>query len=89
MIGSFKLKLVFWFALLALVPLGIAFYGYDALAKRSETRRTDGGLEAALRGALAGYVIRLDAASAEAQQLARDPRLNVRSATTIGVSSVA
>jgi diguanylate cyclase (GGDEF)-like protein len=74
-IGSFKLKLVFWFALLALVPLGIAFYGYDALAKRSETRRTDGGLEAALRGALAGYVIRLDAASAEAQQLARDPRL--------------
>ena len=36
-IGSFKLKLVFWFALLALVPLGIAFYGYDALAKRSET----------------------------------------------------
>ena len=62
-IGSFKLKLVFWFALLALVPLGIAFYGYDALAKRSETRRTDGGLESALRGALAGYVIRLDAAS--------------------------
>ena len=75
MIGSFKLKLVLWFALLALVPLGIAFYGYDALAKRSETRRTDGGLESALRGALAGYVIRLDAASSQAEQLARDPRL--------------
>jgi len=74
-IGSFKLKLVLWFALLALVPLGIAFYGYDALAQRSETRRTDGGLEAALRGALAGYVIRLDAASSQAEQLARDPRL--------------
>ena len=75
MIGSFKLKLVLWFALLALVPLGIAFYGYDALAQRSETRRTDGGLESALRGALAGYVIRLEAASSQAEQLARDPRL--------------
>ena len=75
MIGSFKLKLVLWFALLALVPLGIAFYGYHSLALRSETRRTDGGLEAALRGALAGYVIQLDAASRQAEQLARDPRL--------------
>src|SRR5260221_11489538 len=75
MIGSFKLKLVLWFALLALVPLGIAFYGYHSLALRSETRRTDGGLESALRGALAGYVIRLDAASRQAEQLARDPRL--------------
>jgi diguanylate cyclase (GGDEF)-like protein len=74
-IGSFKLKLVLWFALLALVPLGIAFYGYDSLAKRGETRRTDGGLESALRGALAGYVIKLDAASSQAEQLARDPRL--------------
>ena len=74
-IGSFRLKLVLWFALLALVPLGIAFYGYDSLAKRSETRRIDGGLESALRGALAGYVIRLDAASSQAEQLARDPRL--------------
>ena len=36
--GSFKLKLVAWFALLALLPLGVAFYGYDALARRSETR---------------------------------------------------
>lgn len=75
MIGSFRLKLVLWFALLAVVPLGIAFYGYDALAKRSETRRTDSGLESALRGALAGYAIRLDAASSQAEQLARDPRM--------------
>jgi diguanylate cyclase (GGDEF)-like protein len=72
---SFKLKLVFWFALLALVPLGIAFYGYDSLAKRSETRRTDGGLESALRGALAGYAISLESATSRAEQLARDPRL--------------
>jgi two-component system, cell cycle response regulator len=72
---SFKLRLVFWFALLALVPLGIAFYGYDSLAKRSETRRTDGGLESALRGALAGYAISLESATSRAEQLARDPRL--------------
>src|SRR3954469_20540559 len=52
---SFKLKLVLWFALLALLPLGVAFYGYDTLAKRSETRRVDAGLEAGLRGAVATY----------------------------------
>ena len=75
MLWSFRLKLVLWFALLALVPLAIAFYGYDSLAKHSETRRTDGGLEAALRGALTGYVIRLDAATSQAAELARDPRL--------------
>ena len=36
--GSFKFKLVLWFALLALLPLAIAFYGYDSLAKRSEIK---------------------------------------------------
>src|SRR5262249_54527203 len=72
---SFKLKLVLWFALLALLPLGVAFYGYDTLAKRSETRRVDAGLEAGLRGAVAAYVARLDAAGSAAQQLARDPAL--------------
>src|SRR5437763_596010 len=59
---SFKVKLVLWFALLAMLPLGVAFYGYDALAKRSETRRVDAGLEAGLRGAVAAYASRLDAA---------------------------
>src|SRR6476620_159266 len=72
---SFKLKLVLWFALLALLPLGIAFYGYDALAKRSETRRVDAGLESALRGVVAGYAPPLDSASAQATQRARDPHL--------------
>jgi diguanylate cyclase (GGDEF)-like protein len=73
--GSFKLKLVIWFALLALLPLAVAFYGYDALAKRSETRRVDAVLEAAVRGAVAGYATRLDAAGTRAAQLAADPRL--------------
>ena len=53
--GSFKLKLVLWFALLALLPLAVAFYGYDSLATRSETRRTDAALESALRSAIAVY----------------------------------
>jgi len=73
--GSFKLKLVLWFALLALLPLGVSLYGYDALAKRGEARRVDGGLEAALRGAIAGYGLRLQAASVEASRLARSPAL--------------
>src|SRR3979409_138107 len=73
--GSFKLKLVLWFALLALLPLAVAFYGYDALSKRSETRRARAALEAAVRGAVAGYAARLDAASTRSAQLANDPRV--------------
>ena len=72
---SFKLKLVLWFALLALLPLAVAFYGYDTLAKRSETRRVDAGLEAGLRGAVAAYGTRLDSAGRSAEQLAADPAL--------------
>ena len=73
--GSFKLKLVGWFALLALLPLAVAFYGYDTLARRSEVRRADAALEASLRSAVAGYAARLDAASAQAHKLAADPRV--------------
>lgn len=73
--GSFKLKLVLWFALLALLPLGIAFYGYGTLARQSETRRADASLEAALRAAVAGYADRLDAASSRATTLAAAPAL--------------
>jgi diguanylate cyclase (GGDEF)-like protein len=73
--GSFKFKLVVWFALLALLPLAIAFYGYDSLAKRSETRRADAALQAGLRGAVAGYSQRLDAAGVAAQKIAADPTL--------------
>jgi diguanylate cyclase (GGDEF)-like protein len=73
--GSFKFKLVVWFALLALLPLAIAFYGYHSLAKRSETRRADAALQAGLRGAVAGYASRLDAAGVAAEQLAANPTL--------------
>jgi diguanylate cyclase (GGDEF)-like protein len=73
--GSFKLKLVLWFALLALLPLAVAFYGYDTLARRSETRRVDAALQAGLRGAVAGYGAKLDAAARSATALATDPAL--------------
>ncbi len=73
--GSFKLKLVLWFALLALLPLTLAFYGYDSLASRSETRRTDASLQAALRSAVATYAAHLDAAGTAAGRLASEPTL--------------
>ena len=73
--GSFKLKLVTWFALLALLPLAVAFYGYDSLTRRSETGRADAALEAGLRGVVASYSARLAAARVEAQRLAADPAL--------------
>ena len=73
--GSFKLKLVGWFAILGLLPLGVAFYGYHSLAEQSETRRVDASLEAGLRAAAGGYGARLDAASAKARRLAADPRV--------------
>lgn len=73
--GSFKFKLVVWFALLALLPLAIAFYGYASLAKRSETRRADASLQSSLRAAVAGYAARLDAAGRAAERLAADPTL--------------
>ena len=71
--GSFKLKLVLWFALLALLPLTVAFYGYSALATRSETRRVDATLESALRSAVATYAGHLDAAGLAAARLAGEP----------------
>jgi diguanylate cyclase (GGDEF)-like protein len=75
--GSFKLKLVTWFALLALLPLAVAFYGYDSLTRRSETGRADAALEAGLRGVVASYSARLAAATAEARRLAADPALQL------------
>jgi diguanylate cyclase (GGDEF)-like protein len=71
--GSFKLKLVTWFALLALLPLAVAFYGYDSLTKRSETRRADATLEAGLRSVVAAYAGRVEAASRDARQVSADP----------------
>src|SRR5438132_3760323 len=65
--GSFKFKLVSDFALVALVPVGAAFYGFDTLAKRHETQRIDNRLRSDVRAAIAGYAQQLDAAERRAQ----------------------
>src|SRR6266576_6494448 len=64
--GSFKFKLVSYFALVALVPVVGAFYGFDTIAKRHETQRIDNRLQADVRAAVAGYVQQVDAAERRA-----------------------
>ena len=73
--GSFKLKLVLYFVLLALLPLATAFWGFDSLARRSETRRVDARLQAGLRASLNAYADTLLTAGKTATRLARDPGL--------------
>src|SRR5205085_6645356 len=67
--ASFKFKLVSYFALVALVPVGGAFYGFDVLAKRHETQRIDNRLHADVRSVVAGYAQQLDAAERRAVPL--------------------
>jgi diguanylate cyclase (GGDEF)-like protein len=71
--GSFKVKLVAYFLLLALIPLAAAFWGFSSIAARSETRTVDARLQSSLRAGLAGYQSRLDAAGARAEHLAKQP----------------
>jgi diguanylate cyclase (GGDEF)-like protein len=54
-VGSFKVRLAAYFALIALVPFVAAFQGFHSVAKRSETRRVDAVLESSLRSAIAAY----------------------------------
>jgi diguanylate cyclase (GGDEF)-like protein len=67
---SFKLKLVSYFVLLTLVPVGAALWGFDQLTKRSETRRADVRLQGALRTALNGYQDEVDALDRNGTKLA-------------------
>jgi diguanylate cyclase (GGDEF)-like protein len=71
--GSFKTKLVAYFVLLALVPLAAAFWGYQSIAARSQTREADVRLQSGLRSGLAAYQDRLDFAANAADRLARSP----------------
>src|SRR5579872_1644747 len=66
MLGSFKFKLVAYFALVALVPVGGAYYGFETLAKRHETQKIDNRLRADLRSTIAGYAQQLDTAERRA-----------------------
>ena len=69
--GSFKVRIAAYFALMALVPFAAAFQGFHSLSKRSETTRVDSVLQTSLRGALAAYAHELDEVEGEAAVLAR------------------
>jgi diguanylate cyclase (GGDEF)-like protein len=70
---SFKIKLVCYFVLLTLVPLGAALWGFDALAKRSETRGADARLQAGVRTGLNGYQDAVDALDRTGKKLVSIP----------------
>jgi diguanylate cyclase (GGDEF)-like protein len=71
--GSFKLKLVAYFSLIALLPFAAAFSGLEAVTDKNETRRVDGTLETSVRAAQAAFVEKVDEAEREARRLAGDP----------------
>jgi diguanylate cyclase (GGDEF)-like protein len=72
-VGSFKVKLVVYFLLLSLLPIGAAFWGFTQVAGQSETRRVDARLQTGMRALLASYQERLDAAQHQATSIARTP----------------
>src|SRR5947199_3067179 len=67
---SFKVKLVAYFLLVSLLPLGAAAWGLHAVARRSETRGVDVRLQAGLRAVLASYKDELRSAGDKAAALA-------------------
>ena len=69
---SFKLKLVAYFLLVSLLPLGAAGWALHAVSSRSEARRVDVGLEATLRAVSASYKQLLFDAAERARTLATD-----------------
>jgi diguanylate cyclase (GGDEF)-like protein len=71
---SFKLKLVAYFLLVSLLPLGAAAWGLHAVAKRSETRRVDVRLEASLRAVIGSYKDEVERAGTRAAGLATNRR---------------
>jgi diguanylate cyclase (GGDEF)-like protein len=69
---SFKLKLVFYFLLVSVLPLGAAGWALHSVARSSETRRVDVRLEAGLRAVLATYKGQVAGADRRARALAAD-----------------
>ena len=53
--GSFKVRLAAYFALVALLPFVAAFQGFRSLAGDSEVRRVDAVLQSGLRSAVVAY----------------------------------
>jgi len=72
---SFKVKLVLYFALLALVPAAVVFRAFQTVTSRGETRSVDARLQAGLRAARATYDARVARAGQTARDLARSDAL--------------
>jgi diguanylate cyclase (GGDEF)-like protein len=68
---SFRLKLVAYFLLVSLLPLGAAAWGLHSVARRSETRKVDVRLQAGLRAVNGSYKADFDRANKRAESLAR------------------
>jgi diguanylate cyclase (GGDEF)-like protein len=68
--ASFKVKLVGYFLLLALLPLAALFWGFTGVASRNETRLVDARLQAGLRATFASYRNTLDSVAQTANALA-------------------
>src|ERR687891_1857644 len=69
--GSFKLRLVIYFMLLALFPLLAATWAFGEVAERGETGAADARLSTALRVAQADYKEQVEDAEQRATSLAR------------------
>ena len=71
---SFRLKLVAYFLLVSLLPLGAAAWGLHAVARRSETRKVDARLEAGLRAVVGSYQAESDRVTNRVHTLATNTR---------------
>ena len=74
---SFKLKLVAYFLLVSLLPLGAAAWGLHSVARRSETRRVDVRLQAGLRAVVGSYKAELDREIKRAGALGDNQRFQI------------
>ena len=68
--GSFRLKLVGYFLLLALIPLAGFFFGFRQVAERSETHLVDARMQAGLRASSAALQEQIATATRPATELA-------------------
>ena len=74
-LASFKVKLVAYFLLLAVLPLVAAFWGFTAVSGQNETHKVDGRLQAGMRAALTAYDERINEAASQARVVAQTPAL--------------
>jgi len=72
-LASFRVKLVAYFLLLALLPLVAAFWGFTAVAGQNETHKVDGRLQMGMRAALTAYDERINEAASQARVVAQTP----------------